>query len=58
MKFVKPRGAKMEGSLEEGIGKVKPGGAKMELYLGQGIGKDSTGDATKSNADFRSMFLK
>ena len=48
----------MEGSLEEGIGKVKPGGAKMELSLGQGIGKDSTGDATKSNADFRSMFLK
>ena len=38
---------------------VKPGGAKMEGSLGDGNGKDnSTGDASKSNADFRSMFLK
>merc|ERR1719225_1432247 len=32
---------------------VKPGGAKMEGSLGEGNGKDSTGDASKSNADFR-----
>ena len=37
---------------------VKPGGAKMEGSLGEGNGKDSTGDESKSNADFRSMFLK